>query len=118
MIEYVTRDSATWAEVPHKFEAGTVSAGDAVGMGAAIRYIQMVGLDKIEKHDIELTCRLVEGIKKIPHVKLVGPEDGEKRAGIVTMKQTCMQVRLSFLLSVELTCATLQLKTGLRICTT
>lgn len=84
MIEYVTRDSATWAEVPHKFEAGTVSAGDAVGMGAAIRYIQMVGLDKIEKHDIELTCRLVEAMKKIPHVKLVGPEDGEKRAGIVT----------------------------------
>ncbi len=84
MIEYVTRDSATWAEVPHKFEAGTVSAGDAVGMGAAIRYIQMVGLDKIEKHDIELTCRLVEGIKNIPHVKLVGPEDGEKRVGIVT----------------------------------
>ncbi|MBO4857246.1 MAG: SufS family cysteine desulfurase [Treponema sp.] len=84
MIEYVTRDSATWAEVPHKFEAGTVSAGDAVGMGAAVRYIQMVGIENIAKHDLELTCRLMEGMKKIPHVNFVGPDDPTKRPGIVT----------------------------------
>ena len=84
MIEYVTRDSATWAEVPHKFEAGTVSAGDAVGMGAAVRYIQMVGLDNIAKHDLELTTRLMEGMRKIPHVNFVGPDDPTKRPGIVT----------------------------------
>ena len=84
MIEYVTRDSATWAEVPHKFEAGTVSAGDAVGMGAAVRYIQMVGIENIARHDLELTCRLMEGMKKIPHVNFVGPDDPTKRPGIVT----------------------------------
>ena len=84
MIEYVTRDSATWAEVPHKFEAGTVSAGDAVGMGAAVRYIQMVGIENIAKHDLELTCHLMEGMKKIPHVNFVGPDDPTKRPGIVT----------------------------------
>ena len=84
MIEYVTRDSATWAEVPHKFEAGTVSAGDAVGMGAAIRYLNSVGLDNIEAHDKALTVRMMEGMKKIPHVHFVGPEDGTKRCGIVT----------------------------------
>ena len=84
MIEYVTRDSATWAEVPHKFEAGTVSAGDAVGMGAAINYINSIGIDNIEAHDKLLTTRMVEGMKKIPHVHFVGPDDGTKRGGIVT----------------------------------
>jgi cysteine desulfurase/selenocysteine lyase len=84
MIEYVTREKATWAEVPHKFEAGTVSAGDAVGMAAAIRYIQSIGLENIEKHDAELACRIIEGMKKIPHINIIGPEDGNKRCGIVT----------------------------------
>jgi len=84
MIEYVTRDSATWAELPHKFEAGTVSAGDAVGMAAAIRYIQSVGLENIEEHDRELACRLINGMKNIPHINFVGSDDGSKRCGIVT----------------------------------
>ena len=84
MIEYVTRDSATWAEVPHKFEAGTVSAGDAVGMAAAIRYIQSIGLENIQAHDNLLASRLLEGIKKIPHINIIGPKDASKRCGIVT----------------------------------
>jgi len=84
MIEYVTTESATWAELPHKFEAGTVSAGDAVGMAAAIRYIQSVGLDYIVEHDNKLACRLMDGMKKIPHVNIIGNEDGNKHCGIVT----------------------------------
>ena len=84
MIEYVTREKATWAEVPHKFEAGTVSAGDAVGMAAAIRYIQSIGLENIEKHDAELACHIIEGMKNIPHINIIGPKDGNKRCGIVT----------------------------------
>ena len=84
MIEYVTETGATWAEVPHKFEAGTVSAGDAVGMAAAIRYIQSVGLDTITEHDNALAVRLIEGLKKIPHVNIIGNKDGTKRCGIVT----------------------------------
>lgn len=84
MIEYVTRENATWAELPHKFEAGTVSAGDAVGMGAAIRYLNSVGIDTIENHDNLLACKMIEGMKKIPNINIVGPEDGTKRCGIVT----------------------------------
>jgi cysteine desulfurase/selenocysteine lyase len=84
MIEYVTRETATWAEVPHKFEAGTVSAGDAVGMAAAMRYLNNVGFDKIQEHDLILTKRLMEGMKTIPHVKFVGSDDPTKRCGIVT----------------------------------
>lgn len=84
MIEYVTREKATWAEVPHKFEAGTVSAGDAVGMAAAIRYIQSVGMDKIAEHDNALAGRILDGMQRIPHVNIVGPLDASKRCGIVT----------------------------------
>lgn len=84
MIEYVTQESATWAEVPHKFEAGTVSAGDAAGFAEAVRYIKSIGLENIEKHDKELAVRLTDGLKKIPHVKIIGNQDGEKRSGIVT----------------------------------
>lgn len=84
MIEYVTETDATWAEVPHKFEAGTVSAGDAVGFAAAVKYIQSVGLENITAHDNALACQLIEGLKKIPHVKIVGNKDGTKRCGIVT----------------------------------
>ncbi len=84
MIEYVTETDATWAEVPHKFEAGTVSAGDAVGFAAAVKYIQSVGLENITAHDNALACRLIEGLKKIPHVNIVGNKDGTKRCGIVT----------------------------------
>lgn len=84
MIEYVSEEGATWAEVPHKFEAGTVSAGDAVGMAAAIRYIQSVGLDTITGHDNALAVRLIEGMKRIPHVNIIGSKDGTKRCGIVT----------------------------------
>ncbi|MDE7226832.1 MAG: SufS family cysteine desulfurase [Treponemataceae bacterium] len=84
MIEYVTTEGATWADVPHKFEAGTVSAGDAVGFAAAVRYIQSVGFDTITKHDNTLSEMLVEGIKKLPHFHILGSKDGSARSGIVT----------------------------------
>lgn len=84
MIEYVTRDSVTYAELPHKFEAGTVSAGDAVGLGAAIRYIKSVGFDTIEAHDLKLATMMMDGMKKIPHIHFVGSDKPEDRHGIVT----------------------------------
>ena len=84
MIEYVTKESATWAELPHKFEAGTVSAADAVGMAAAMKYLQSVGFDFIEKQEKNLTQRLMQGMKKIPHVSFVGTDDPDKRSGIIT----------------------------------
>lgn len=84
MIEYVTREDATWAELPAKFEAGTVNAAGAVGLEAAIRYVQSVGLDNIASHDNALASQLIEGMKKIPHVHIVGSPDGNAHCGIVT----------------------------------
>lgn len=84
MIEYVTRNSATYAELPHKFEAGTVNAADAVGMAAGIRYLQQVGFEEIEAHEKKLTAILLEGMKQLPYVQVYGPEDAALHSGIVT----------------------------------
>lgn len=84
MIEYVTRESATYAELPHKFEAGTVNAADAVGLAAALDYIDSIGLDKIEENDSRLTSLLMQTMKSIPHVNIIGNENPSKHSGIVT----------------------------------
>ncbi len=84
MIEYVTREDATYAELPHKFEAGTVNAGDAVGLAEAIKYLRNVGYDNIEAQEEKLTKKLMEGLSKLPYVKIYGSKDPKKHCGIVT----------------------------------
>lgn len=84
MIEYVTREDATYAELPHKFEAGTVNAGDAVGLAAAIDYLEEVGFDAIRQQEEKLTKRLMEGLAKLPYIKVYGSKDPSKHCGIVT----------------------------------
>ncbi len=84
MIEYVTRQDATYAELPHKFEAGTVNAGDAVGLEAAINYLKEVGFDTIEAQEKKLTRLLMDGLGKMPYIKVYGSEDPDKHCGIVT----------------------------------
>ena len=84
MIEYVTKEGATWAELPHKFEAGTVNAAGAVGLGAAIDYINSIGLDEIVRRDHELTTLLMEEMRRIPYVHVVGHPDPLRHSGIVT----------------------------------
>ena len=84
MIEYVTRDSATYAEVPHKFEAGTVNASGAVGLAAAINYVKNIGIAEIEKNDNALAELLIEKMRNIPHVKIIGSDNPARHWGIVT----------------------------------
>lgn len=84
MIEYVTRDSATYTEIPHKFEAGTVNAGGAVGLARALEYIQQVGLSEIEKSDNHLASLIMEELAGNPFVHVIGHKDPEKHCGIVT----------------------------------
>ena len=84
MIEYVTRTDATYAELPHKFEAGTVNASGAVGLAEAIRYLQNVGFEAIEAQEQKLTALLREGMSKLPYIKIYGSKDPKKHCGIVT----------------------------------
>lgn len=84
MIEYVTTEGATYAEVPHKFEAGTVNAGGAVGLGAAVDYYNSIGFDNIIRREDSLTELAMERIEKIPHVNIIGSREAKKHHGIIT----------------------------------
>ena len=83
MIESVTRESAVFAELPHKFEAGTVNGGGAWGLKAAIEYLNSIGFDEIEKKENALTALAMEELKKIPHVRVIGSENPEEHNGIL-----------------------------------
>ncbi|MCC8049076.1 MAG: SufS family cysteine desulfurase [Clostridiales bacterium] len=84
MIESVTRDKVIYAELPHKFEAGTVNAGGAVGLAEAIRYMQHLGFDWIEEREQALTAFAYERMKEIPGVHIIGSENPAEHHGILT----------------------------------
>lgn len=70
--------------VPQKFEAGTVNAAGAVGLVAAIRYLQEKGFDYIQKKELELTQRAMEGLGALPYVHILGSKDPANHTGIVS----------------------------------
>ena len=82
MIEYVTRENATWAELPHKFEAGTVNAGDAVGLKAAIQYYKALGFDNIQKREQELGRLAYDALDAVPHLHILGARNADAHHGI------------------------------------
>ena len=73
MIQDVFLDSSSWADLPHKFEAGTPAIGEAVGMGAALRYLQEIGLEAIQSWEAELTRHLFARLEAIDGVRILGP---------------------------------------------
>ncbi|MNH99913.1 putative cysteine desulfurase [compost metagenome] len=82
MIADVGLYDASWKELPWKFEGGTPIIAGAVGLGAAIDFLEQIGLDVIEAHDKQLTSYAVERMKQIDHLTMYGPEEG--RFGLVT----------------------------------
>jgi cysteine desulfurase / selenocysteine lyase len=83
MIRKVQFEETTWGDLPHKFEAGTSPIAEAVGFGAAVDYLNEVGLDAIEQHEHELVGYALERMADVPGIKLYGPPP-DKRAGIVS----------------------------------
>jgi len=83
MIRKVTFEETTWGDLPHKFEAGTAPIAEAVGFGAAVDYLNEIGLDAIERHEQELAAVALAKLDEIPGVRLYGPPP-ERRAGIVS----------------------------------
>ena len=77
MIDSVTREGAVFAELPYKFEAGTVNAAGAAGLAAAIDYLQQVGFDFIQEQELALTRHAMEGLAEIPRVHVMGSENPE-----------------------------------------
>ena len=83
MISSVRTDKTTWGELPHKFEAGTAPMAEAVGLGAAIDYLEAIGMDKIEAHEHELAAYALGRLAEVPGITLYGPP-ADRRAGIVS----------------------------------
>ena len=83
MIEHVYHDHSTWAEVPHKFEAGTPNIAGAVGMAAAVDYLEGVGLDAVHEHEMALTSTALAGLAGVDGLRILGPPNAAERAGVV-----------------------------------
>ena len=84
MIDSVTREGAVFAPLPQKFEAGTVSGGDAAGLKAAIDYVQSIGFETIEAREQELTRYAFHKMQQIPGVHIVGSQNPDDHHGILS----------------------------------
>jgi cysteine desulfurase/selenocysteine lyase len=83
MILEVWADHATWNEIPYKFEAGTPNIAQAVGMGAAVEYLEGLGMDEVRAHEIEIARYAMEKLTEAgAHV--YGPPDARDRGGVVS----------------------------------
>lgn len=84
MIDFVGLYDSTWKELPWKFEGGTPIIAGAVGLAAAIDFLQEIGLDEIEKHEHHMAAIAMDKMSAIEGLEIYGPKDPAKRAGIVT----------------------------------
>jgi cysteine desulfurase/selenocysteine lyase len=82
MIDHVDLQTSTWKEIPWKFEAGTPIIAGAIGLGAAVDFLEEIGMDAIHQHDMEITSYAVKQMSQIEGLKIYGPL--ENRAGLVT----------------------------------
>ena len=83
MIEYVQEQTTTFNVLPFKFEAGTENVEGAVALHAAIEYLERLGWEAIEEHEHALVVRALEGMKKIPHIRIIGSTDPEEKTGVI-----------------------------------
>ncbi len=84
MISSVDFQSATWNELPWKFEAGTPMVAEAVGLGAAVEYLSQLGMDRVREHERSLTAYMLDGLARVPELRVVGPPEAESRGGLAS----------------------------------
>jgi cysteine desulfurase / selenocysteine lyase len=84
MIRDVSLARSTWNDLPWKFEAGTPSIAEGIGLGAAVDYLSNLGMDKIRQHEIELTTYALEQMVNIPDLTIYGPKEAQARGGIIS----------------------------------
>jgi len=84
MIRDVDLYESTWADVPHKFEAGTPPIAQAIGFGAAIDYLTAIGMDAVRAHEMDVTAYALERLSEVPDLTIYGPMDPEVRGGAVS----------------------------------
>lgn len=84
MIREVFEDRATWAPLPEKFDAGTPSVADSIGLAAACDYLDDLGMDNVRAHEVELTAYALERLYAAPDISVYGPRDARDRTGVVS----------------------------------
>ena len=84
MVMEVWNDRATWNDLPMRFEAGTPNIADAIALGAAVDYLQDLGMDKVREHEVQLTKYGLEALREIEEIDVVGPSDPHLRGGVIS----------------------------------
>jgi cysteine desulfurase/selenocysteine lyase len=84
MIEHVSMQRSTYAKPPERFEAGTPVISQAVALAAACDYLTEVGLDAVKQHEVALTAQLLDGLRTLPGVHVIGPDTTELRGSAVS----------------------------------
>jgi len=84
MILSVSMERSTWNDLPHKFEAGTPNIAGVIGLGAAIEYLQSLGMERVREHERALTGYALERLRTVPGIILYGPADPAQRVGVVS----------------------------------
>jgi cysteine desulfurase / selenocysteine lyase len=84
MISSVDFQSATWNELPYKFEAGTPPVAEAVGLGAAVEYLGRLGMDRVRAHERALTGYMLERLEDVPGLRVAGAPEAEARGGLAS----------------------------------
>jgi cysteine desulfurase/selenocysteine lyase len=84
MIKRVTYEASTYADLPHKFEAGTPNIADVIALGAAIDYLEGLGMDAVREHEIAITQYAIDRLSATDGVVVYGPKDAADKGGAVT----------------------------------
>jgi cysteine desulfurase/selenocysteine lyase len=84
MISKVTLEETTWNEVPWKFEAGTPNIADVIALGAAIDYLEALGMERVRLHEMELTDYALKRLRQLEDIVIYGPPDARQRGGVVS----------------------------------
>ena len=84
MIREVHKYESTWNDLPYKFEAGTPNIADVVGLGAAVDYLEHIGMDNVRRHERDLTAYALYRMANVPGLTVYGPRDPDRRGGVIS----------------------------------
>ena len=84
MVKEVNFENASWNDLPMRFEAGTPNIADAIAMGAAIDYLNNLGMDRVRQHEIDLTRYALDRFQELEELTVYGPTDLTQRGGVIS----------------------------------
>lgn len=84
MIRDVGLQESTWADIPHRFEAGTPPIAEAIGFGAAVDYLKAIGMNAVRAHEQSITRYAIDRLAEVPDLQIYGPQDVSQRGGAVS----------------------------------